>query len=80
MLWRDASLSLPEDLLDEVGDIATSNGNVLNAASNDVAFSLLEEEGEGDGGEEREGGTEGINHARNNITCSDHVGMWGTLM
>lgn len=39
-LWWDVWLSLPQQTLDEVGDVPASDGNVLDAASNDIPVSL----------------------------------------
>lgn len=40
LLWGDAHLPLPQKLLGEVGDVTTSDGNVLYTAADDVALSL----------------------------------------
>lgn len=40
LLRGDAHLPLPQQLLGEVGDVAASDGDVLDAAANDVALSL----------------------------------------
>lgn len=40
LLRRDAHLPVPEELLGEVGDVPSCDGNVLYTAANDVAFSL----------------------------------------
>ena len=37
---RNANFSLPEDLLNEVGDVSTSYRYMLDAAANHIAFSL----------------------------------------
>lgn len=40
LLWRNPHLSFPQELLDEVCDVSTGDGDVLDAAADDVAFSL----------------------------------------
>lgn len=40
LLWRDSHLSFSQQLLDEVCDVSTSDGNVLYAATDDITFSL----------------------------------------
>lgn len=40
LLRRNPHLSLPQQLLGEVCDVSTSDGDVLNAAADDVAFGL----------------------------------------
>lgn len=40
LLRRNPHLSLPQQLLGKVRDVSPSDGDVLNAAANDVAFSL----------------------------------------
>lgn len=40
LLRRDAHLPLPQQLLRKVGDVPAGDGDVLNAAADDVAFSL----------------------------------------
>ena len=40
LLWRDAHLPLTQQLLCEVGDVPAGDGDVFDAAADDVAFSL----------------------------------------
>lgn len=40
LLGRDAHLPLPQELLGEVGDVPSGDGDVLYAAADDVAFGL----------------------------------------
>lgn len=40
LLRRNPHLSFPQQLLGEVGDVSTGDGDVLDAAADDVAFSL----------------------------------------
>jgi len=42
LLRRDAHLPLPQQLLGEVGDVPTRDGDVLYTAADDVALSLRE--------------------------------------
>ena len=44
LLWRNSHFTITKQLLDEVGDISASNGNVLDAAANDIALSLDKKE------------------------------------
>lgn len=44
LLWRDAHLPLPQELLGEVGDVASCDGNVLYTAADDIALGLRENE------------------------------------
>lgn len=40
LLWGDPHLPLPQQLLGEVGDVPAGDGDVFDAATDDVAFSL----------------------------------------
>ena len=40
LLGRDAGLPLSQQLLDEVGDVAARDGDVLDAAANHIALGL----------------------------------------
>lgn len=42
LLRRDAHLPLPEELLGEVGDVSSCDGNVLYTAANYITFGLRE--------------------------------------
>lgn len=60
LLRRDPHLALPQQLLDEVGDVSPGDGDVLDAAADDIAFSLdrkCEEALRGGGGGWNEGDT-----------------------
>lgn len=56
LLRGDAHLPLPQQLLGEVGDVTAGDGDVLDAAADDVALSL---EHTGWGGERGYRGREG---------------------
>lgn len=43
LLRRNPHLSFPQQLLGEVGDVSTGDGDVLDAAADDIAFSLEHE-------------------------------------
>ena len=48
LLWRDTRLPLSQQLLNEVSDVTTGNGNVLDTTANYITFSLGGREGEGE--------------------------------
>ena len=41
LLWRNSHLSVPQQLLDEKRDVPPSDGDVLDTATNHVAFCLV---------------------------------------
>lgn len=50
LLWWDSHLPLPQELLGEVGDVSTSDGNVLYTAANNITFGLKVTDDKKDGG------------------------------
>lgn len=46
LLWWDSHLPLPQELLSEVGDVSSCDGNVLYTAANDISFSLRDRQTE----------------------------------